>query len=346
MPSSNIKTIKAAIIPCSPPSNLEKNWQKLLANAITDPAQLLKQLNLSKQYLAGALKACQQFPLRVPQYYVDLMDKNNINDPLLKQILPLDLEMEAIEGFSQDPTGDLNAKVSQGILDKYQGRGLIISTGACAVHCRYCFRRHFPYQNENAGAKQWQQTIEYLTTATDLNEIILSGGDPLCLSNQRLVFLLDELDKIPHIKRIRWHSRFPVVLPYRLDQGLIDLIQQSRFKHIFVLHLNHPKEITSVLKKRLRPLVKLNVLLLNQAVLLKGINDQSEILAKLSEACFDADILPYYLHKLDKVAGAAHFEVSDKKARKIILQLRNQLSGYLVPRYVEEVAGEKSKQWL
>lgn len=318
----------------------------MLANAITDPAELFQQLDLPLNQLEETLNACQDFPLRVPQYYVNLMEKGNINDPLLKQILPLGLENNPQIGFTTDPTGDLNAKVSQGILDKYQGRGLIISTAACAVHCRYCFRRHFPYQNENAGANQWRNTLTYLRQATTLNEVILSGGDPLCLSNSRLQQLIQQLEQMPHIQRIRWHTRFPVVLPERIDNDFLDLIQQSKLKHILVLHLNHPNEVTPILKASLAPLLDLKVVLLNQSVLLKEINDQADILAELSEACFDAGILPYYLHQLDQVAGAGHFQVEEVKAQQIILELRTKLSGYLVPRYVKEVAGEKSKQWL
>ncbi len=321
------------------------SWQRQQADLITDPAELLAMLDLPVESLPDALSAATDFPLRVPRSYVALMERGNPHDPLLRQVLSVADEMIAQPGFSADPLDEAEHTAVPGLLHKYHGRALLVVTGACAVHCRYCFRRHFPYQTHLSG-KRWKQALEWLAARPDINEVILSGGDPLTLSNQRLEQLLDALESIPHLRRLRIHSRTPVVIPERLEVGLKALLTRRRWQTVLVLHGNHPREISPALVERCRDLRSAGITLLNQSVLLAGVNDRADTLAELSDRLFDAGVMPYYLHQLDAVQGAAHFAVSDETAREIHAALRARLPGFLVPRLTREEPGEPAKTVL
>ena len=264
-------------------------------------------------------------------------------DPLLRQVFPLIDEGITHPNFVTDPVGDQLAITSPGILQKYHGRALLLTTGACAIHCRYCFRRHFPYQDSNPLASQWQETLSALQNDDSVSEVILSGGDPLVLSDKKLANMVEQLEAIPHLKRLRIHTRLPLVLPERINSELLNWLSQTRFQVIMVIHANHANELADDVAQVLRSFSAINVQLLNQSVLLKGINDTVEDLANLSERLIELGVLPYYLHLLDPVAGAAHFDVSEAQGIQLIKQLRTQLSGYLVPRLVREQQGEASK---
>ncbi len=318
------------------------HWQTTLANAIREPAELLQYLNLPGSLLNGAIAANATFALRVPLGYCQRIEKGNPNDPLLRQILPLDAELIEDQHFKLDPVGDLAAMEVPGLLHKYHGRVLIITTAACAVHCRYCFRRHFPYQ-ENRAEQNWQAAIDYIRANSDIHEVILSGGDPLSLTESKLKNLTDKLLNIPHIKTLRLHTRQPIVLPERINNEFLSWLDSLPWKIVMVLHCNHANEIDASVASALEQLQQHRVTLLNQSVLLAGVNDDAEVLVNLSEKLFSHHVLPYYLHRLDKVQGAKHFAVNDEKALQLLNEIRQHLPGYLVPKLVEENAGEKSK---
>lgn len=286
------------------------------------------------------------FPLRVPRAFVAQMRAGDANDPLLRQVLPQLAELEEVEGFSADPLAEQAALVAPGVLHKYQGRALLIASSACAIHCRYCFRREFPYSTTPSSDAHWAAALAYIRADASLQEIILSGGDPLTLSNPRLSTLLDALQDIPHVQRLRIHTRVPIVLPQRVDAPLVELLTQTRLQRIIVLHTNHPNEISAKVRAALQRLAATGATLLNQAVLLRGVNDTVETLAALSEALFASGVLPYYLHMLDPVRGTAHFAVKEKHALAIMKALRQRLPGYLAPRLVREQAGELAKTLL
>ena len=286
------------------------------------------------------------FPLRVPRAFVAQMRAGDANDPLLRQVLPQLAELEEVEGFSADPLAEQAALVAPGVLHKYQGRALLIASSACAIHCRYCFRREFPYSTAPSSDAHWAAALAYIRADASLQEIILSGGDPLTLSNPRLSTLLDALQDIPHVQRLRIHTRVPIVLPQRVDAPLVELLTQTRLQRIIVLHTNHPNEISANVRTALQRLTTTGATLLNQAVLLRGVNDTVETLAALSEALFASGVLPYYLHMLDPVRGTAHFAVKEKHALAIMKALRQRLPGYLAPRLVREQAGELAKTLL
>ena len=283
------------------------------------------------------------FPLRVPHGFIQRMVKGDSRDPLLLQVLPLAREAEEVAGFRQDPLHELDTMPVPGLLHKYQGRALLTTTGACAIHCRYCFRRHFPYSDANPAPGDWQPAINYLAQRADISELILSGGDPLTLTDTRLHALTGQLAGLTHLSTLRIHTRLPVVLPARIDTGLLSWIKTQTLKLVFVMHCNHPNEIDNSVTDALDKLTAAGVTLLNQSVLLRDINDSTAILARLSERLFAAGVLPYYLHQLDRVQGAAHFEVSIERAREIMTGLRATLPGYLVPRLVQETPGMPGK---
>lgn len=318
-------------------------WQVALANAVKDPEILLTQLGLSHKLIAIDGDIIKQFPLRVPQSYIDKMRYGDASDPLLRQVFPLIDEGVTEKNFVTDPVGDQLAITSPGMLQKYHGRALLLTTGACAIHCRYCFRRHFPYSDSNPLASQWQQTLLSLQDDTSINEVILSGGDPLALTDNKLTDLIQSLEKISHIKRLRIHSRLPIVLPERIDQPLLNWISNTRLQVIMVVHANHANEIDETVARALDALRVAGCQLLNQSVLLRGINDSTASLTALSERLCDVHVMPYYLHLLDRVAGAGHFEVSEQHGIALIAELRKSLPGYLVPRLVREQQGEASK---
>lgn len=317
-------------------------WQTRLSEAITDPEELLQLLELPLDSLPASLAASREFRLRVPRGFAARMVKGDPEDPLLRQVLPLVEELQEAPGFSHDPLDELNAMPVPGVLHKYQGRLLLTATGACAVHCRYCFRRHYPYSEANPGRAP-EQTFEYLRQHPEINEIILSGGDPLTLTDTRLSQWVDRLETLSQVTRLRIHSRVPVVLPERVNDSLLDWMQGTRLQVVLVIHANHANEIDADVSAALGKLGQAGITLLNQSVLLQGINDNVKILTDLSEALFSAGVLPYYLHQLDKVQGAAHFQISDEKAIFLLNQLRTRLPGYLLPELVREMPGQASK---
>jgi EF-P beta-lysylation protein EpmB len=324
----------------------EANWQALWRDAIRDPRELLALLDL--EGLAGELSdaAAAQFPLRVPRGFAARMRRGDRHDPLLRQVLPVLDEDRLAPGFGLDPVGDGAARAAPGVIHKYRGRALLIATGSCAVHCRYCFRRHFPYGEETAASNDWLLAVEYLRGDASITEVLLSGGDPLSLATPKLAQLTRQLATIPHLRRLRLHSRLPVVLPERVDGPLLEWLGSLPWPVSLVIHANHGNEIDDTVAAALGRLRRAGVVLLNQAVLLRGVNDEVDVLAELSERLFDVGVLPYYLHQLDRVAGASHFEVDEGSARELHRQLRLRLPGYLLPRLVREVAGAGSKTAL
>lgn len=318
-------------------------WQKSLATAIRDPRELLQLLALEQLDLADIFSANAEFPLRVPRGYVARMNKGDPDDPLLRQVLPLGQELALVPNFSTDPVGDQNAVSGRGLLQKYQGRVLVLATATCAIHCRYCFRRHFPYNEHKGSHQDWTAIIEPIAADTSIHEVILSGGDPLSLADHYLADLVAQLNDIPHLKRLRIHSRYPIVLPERIDDSLLAWIGNSRLKPVLVMHCNHGNEIDDHVATALAKLSAHGVSLFNQAVLLKGVNDNATTLIDLSERLFEHGVTPYYLHLLDRVQGAAHFDVPIAQAQILIEELRRKLPGYLVPQLVREVAGAAYK---
>ncbi|MFM2484852.1 EF-P beta-lysylation protein EpmB [Celerinatantimonas yamalensis] len=322
--------------------SLHKNWQKELADVITDPNELLRAVGLIPENYAEHTRARQLFALRVPRYFVSLMEHGNPHDPLLRQVMPLSDEFKQVSGYSIDPLEEQQGP-APGLLHKYHNRVLLIVRGGCAINCRYCFRRHFPYQDNAPGSHGWQAAIDYINERKQINEVIFSGGDPLMANDHHLGKLIHALETIPHLKRLRIHTRLPVVLPSRITPELISLLADCRLKTVVVTHVNHPNEVTEVFRQALAPLRQAGVWLLNQSVLLAKVNDDVTTLAKLSEALFDADIQPYYLHQLDKVSGAAHFDVPHERAVALMRQLHSELPGFLIPRLVREEAHKPSK---
>jgi EF-P beta-lysylation protein EpmB len=331
------------MITAKTPARQISAWQRELAQAITDPAELLRILELDPALLPAARAAAARFPLRAPRGFVARMGRGDPDDPLLRQVLPLAVELEPTPDFLVDPVGDRAAMAAAGVLHKYHGRALLLVTGACAVHCRYCFRREFPYAESRASADAWRSALSYLADDASLREVILSGGDPLSLPDRRLGALLAALDRIPHLERLRIHSRQPIVLPERVDDGLLDLLARTRLRRVLVVHANHPREIDGRVREALERLAAAGVTLFNQSVLLRGVNDSAATLVELSEALFAARVLPYYLHLLDRVRGAAHFEVNETEASAIMKTVRQRLPGYLVPRLVREQPGQPAK---
>ncbi|WGW00075.1 EF-P beta-lysylation protein EpmB [Vibrio sp. YMD68] len=321
---------------------VEQNWLKQLANAISDPAKLLAQLEIDASEWEAGFEAKALFAQRVPLSFVNRMEKGNPHDPLLRQVLPLTEEFAIHERYSADPLEEQNNAVP-GLLHKYKNRALFILKGGCAINCRYCFRRHFPYEDNKGSKSVWQQGLDYLHAHSEINEVILSGGDPLMAKDHELEWLMKHIEAIPHITRLRIHTRLPVVIPARITQELLKLLGNSRLQVILVTHINHANEIDAALAEAMIQLKRHHVTLLNQGVLLKGVNDSVEAQVSLSNRLFDAGILPYYLHVLDKVQGAAHFYVSDARAREIMAGLIEQVSGYLVPTLTREIGGRQSK---
>ena len=318
-------------------------WQQELARAYTRISDLLQALHLDDQLAAIPPSVLRRFPLRVPRGFVARMRPGDLRDPLLRQVLPLAREADDVPGYVADPVGDLPSSRVHGLLQKYAGRALIIATGACAVHCRYCFRREFPYQKHQGGGSHAAGILAELRRDTSLSEVILSGGDPLSLSNARLAGWLEPLARLKHVKRLRIHTRLPVVLPERVEAGLLAILRQWPRQLVVVLHANHAQELDDAVATVCRELAAIGATLLNQAVLLRGVNDSVTALCDLSERLFGLGVLPYYLHQLDPVAGAAHFAVSDAHARMLLSNSASRLPGYLVPRLVRELPGQPAK---
>lgn len=334
-----------AIIPRIENSGHTPAWQTALRQAVCSVDELLRLLQID----AARLNTCpinREFPLRVPRCFIARMKQGDIQDPLLRQVLPLHEETRDTAGFHTDPLGEQDAMSTPGLLHKYNGRALLTLTGACAIHCRYCFRRHFPYSDANPVSAHWGKVLDYLHSHTGISEIILSGGDPLVLPDARLRELAQQLATIPQLRTLRIHTRLPIVLPDRVDEQLLDWLGNHPQHSVMVVHCNHPNEIDAAVSSAMKRLAQAGVTLLNQAVLLKGVNDNAATLASLSEGLFAAGVLPYYLHQLDKVQGAAHFEVDATTARKLMDSIHTLLPGYLVPRLVRELPGLPGKQLL
>ncbi|MEO1750125.1 EF-P beta-lysylation protein EpmB [Thiofaba sp. EF100] len=324
------------------PASPVRSWQAQLAASTLSGADLAAALGLPP--LPPASGAEGQFPVRVPPGFLAAIVPGQVDDPLLRQVLPVPEEEVAAPGFAADPLGEGAVMPRPGLLHKYRGRVLLIATGACAIHCRYCFRRHFPYQQAHAGGDDFAEALEYIAKDASIREVILSGGDPLVLNDRRLAALSGALAAIPHVERLRIHTRVPTVLPERISDEFIAWFAPLGLRKVVVVHVNHANELSSPARTALKRLQEGGATLLNQAVLLRGVNDTLEAQAQLAEALFKAGVLPYYLHLLDRVRGAAHFEVGESEARALVEALRARLPGYLVPRLVWEVAGAPSKR--
>jgi EF-P beta-lysylation protein EpmB len=322
------------------------DWKRLWRDSVRDPRELLDLLGLPALAERLSDAAAAQFPMRVPRGFVARMRPGDPHDPLLRQVLPLDDEMQAMPGFALDAVGDASALTAPGVLQKYRGRALLVTTGACAVHCRYCFRRHFPYDEEAAAGNGWRETVEVIRNDSSVDEVILSGGDPLSLATSKLAGLTTALTGIAHVRRLRIHTRLPVVLPERIDGEFLQWIRALPWPVAVVIHANHAQEFDASVDAALARLRGAGASLLNQAVLLRGVNDSVDALVGLSERAYVAGVLPYYLHQLDRVAGAAHFEVEDSTALSLHAALAAILPGYLLPRLVREVAGDTGKRPL
>jgi EF-P beta-lysylation protein EpmB len=320
----------------------EKSWQKDLRDVVTEPEQLLRRLNIVPDDYLEHFKARKLFPVRVPLSFIKRMKKGDFDDPLLKQVMPLSSEFSLTDGYSADPLGEHDT-VAEGLLHKYKNRVLMIVKSACAVNCRYCFRRHFPYQDNSPNKQRWQSALDYIATHNEISEVIFSGGDPLMASDDHLAWLIEQIEKIPHVSRLRIHSRLPVVIPNRITKKLVKLLKDTRLKATMVLHINHPNEINDELIEALEPLREARIPLFNQSVLLRGINDDAEVLINLSESLFDAGIQHYYLHLFDAVQGAAHFDVKEADAVAIFKDMLASLPGFLMPKLVREIAGQANK---
>jgi EF-P beta-lysylation protein EpmB len=317
-------------------------WQQELADGFSNIDEICKYLNIPLADNKATLSAI-NFPFRVPREFVDRMEKGNLNDPLLKQILPTVDEHIATPDFTHDPVGDLQSMTETGVIHKYQGRVLLITTGSCAINCRYCFRRNFPYGDFQLSSSKYIKAINYIESHQDISEVILSGGDPLLLNDQKLIGLIQKIESIPHIKRIRIHSRIPIVLPSRITTELCEYLLAVKKDIILVVHANHANELNDKVKFACKQLKSANITLLNQAVLLKGINNTVERLSTLHEKLFTFNIMPYYLHLLDKAAGTVHFEVSEDEGILLMNQIKKILPGYLVPKLVKELTGATNK---
>lgn len=334
-----------AMIPLSDISWQTQSWQHLLQSAISDPEELGRRLGLALPQVHN------EFPLRVPLPYLSRIRPGDPDDPLLLQVLAQPAEMLPQPGYSKDPlaevSGDqahgIDPHASTGLIQKYHGRVLIVTTGACAIHCRYCFRRHFPYSQVQPSQADWQQILDTVRADTSIHEVILSGGDPLLLNDRQLASLAHQIADIGHVKTLRLHTRLPIVIPQRINAALLDWIAAVPLKVVMVWHSNHPNELDDEVAEAAAKLTNAGVTLLNQSVLLRNINDSVEILVRLSESLFAIGVLPYYLHLLDPVSGAAHFDVDDAAGGALINAMRARLPGYLVPRLARETPGETSK---
>lgn len=320
-----------------------QDWRRQLSQAIQDPRALLERLGLPWDLLPGAMAGDRLFRLRVPEAYLARMRPGDASDPLLRQVLPLDAETHKAPGFTDDPLAEAGRQGTPGLIEKYHGRALLVTTGACAINCRYCFRRHFPYHRERGAGGRWEAALQAIAADPETEEVILSGGDPLVLDDERLADLCEHLGAITHVRRLRIHTRLPIVIPDRVDQRLTAWLAATRLQVVLVFHANHPAEIDAAVVAAAARLREAGATLLNQSVLLAGVNDDEDALCELSERLFDAGVLPYYLHLLDPVAGAAHFHVAEETARALLGRVSARLPGYLVPRLAREEPGHASK---
>jgi L-lysine 2,3-aminomutase len=321
------------------------SWQDALKDAVRDPDELCRLLDLPRELAAAARKAADEFGLFVPRGYLARIRPGDPGDPLLRQVWPQPDELAEVPGFVADPVADRAGRRGEqaGLLQKYAGRVLLITTGTCAVHCRYCFRRHYPYAEVPHSLDAWQPALAEIASDTSLREVILSGGDPLTIVDDSLARLVAQLDEIPQLRRLRIHTRLPIVIPERVTDALVAMLRQTRLTPIVVVHANHAHELDIHVAAALARFVEAGIPLLNQAVLLRGVNDSVEAQAALWEKLVDLRVMPYYLHQLDRVSGAAHFEVPVAEGRRIVRELRSRLPGYAVPRYVQEIPGMPHK---
>jgi len=322
----------------------ESSWHDHLRLAVREPAQLIAALELPNELIEPARQAARSFPLFAPWPYIARMKKGDPKDPLLRQVLPLADELSDQPGFVADPVGDGEARLSAGLLQKYAGRALLITTGACAIHCRYCFRRHYPYSEAPRSPDAWQPALDRIAADAAIEEVLLSGGDPLTLVDSHLAELANRIARIPHVRRLRIHTRLPIVIPQRVTSELLDWLRGTRLAPIMVVHANHAQEIDDATAGALSQLVDAGIPVLNQSVLLRGINDTASALIDLSRRLIDLRVMPYYLHQLDRVLGAAHFEMPIGRGLELIEAMRRALPGYAVPRYVQEVSGDEAKR--
>lgn len=319
------------------------SWQQSIRHAVRDPDELWRLLSLPVALLPAARRSAELFPLFAPREYIARMRSGDPDDPLLRQVLPLAEELEPTDRFTTDPVGDAAAERGPGLLQKYRTRALLITTGVCAIHCRYCFRRHYPYDELPRSLDEWEPALAEIAADSTLDEVILSGGDPLMLTDGRLAELAARLAAIPQLTRLRVHTRLPIVIPARVCDSLIGWLRGTRLAPIVVIHANHAAELDAEVASGLARLTDAGVVLLNQSVLLRGVNDDADRLTDLSRRLVDLRVMPYYLHQLDRVAGAAHFEVPPDRGRELVEELRRRLPGYAVPCYVQEVPGAESK---
>ena len=320
-----------------------QNWQLSLKNLVTDPKELFTILDLPKELLPAAERASTLFDLRVPREFVALMRKGDPKDPLLAQVLPLEQEFEERSGFIEDPLNEAASRPTAGVVHKYKDRVLLILSGACAINCRYCFRRHFPYSDNQISGTAREQALTYIRSNSDIKEVILSGGDPLVASDTRLEQLINDLAAIPHIERLRVHTRLPVVIPSRITDRLLEILGKTRLQTALVLHINHSREISTELERACQQMRQAGVTLLNQAVILRNVNDQAAIQVELSRSLYRIGILPYYLFLFDPVKGASHFDIAESDAKTLAAQMQSELPGYLMPRLAKEIPNRPSK---
>ena len=315
-----------------------------MRSAIRSGRELYHRLGLEAQWTSEFKSVENDFPVFVPREFLAKIRPGDLDDPLLRQVLPIAEELVHSPGFSRDPVGDAAAQRATGLLKKYAGRALLVTTGACAVHCRYCFRRHYPYAVSTLNGRERAEVIRSLCGDDTIEEVLLSGGDPLTLSDPFLADLIDELSAIDHLRRLRIHTRVPIMIPSRITDSLVQMLSTGRLATWFVIHVNHPRELDQATLAGLNRLVQAGVPVLNQSVLLRGVNDSAEVLVELCRTLVNHRITPYYLHQLDRVAGAAHFEVPTDEGQRLMEQIRQVLPGYAVPRYVCEVAGRPYKE--
>ena len=341
-----------AIVASNPDSVLSNSaseatsWQRAMKHAVRDVRTLCRLLDLPEDSAPICADAAADFPLFVPRGYISRIRPGDPDDPLLRQVWPRPDEAQSVVGFNGDPVDDARAELRPGLLVKYAGRALLVTTGACAVHCRYCFRRHFPYPQVPKSLADWQPSLQAIAADPSIDEVILSGGDPLTLTDSHLANLVQSLEAIGNVKRLRIHTRLPVMIPERVTAQLLDWLTTTRLTPIMVIHANHAAELDASVATSLSRLTQAQVMLLNQAVLLRGVNDTIEAQVDLSRRLVELRVIPYYLHQLDRVAGAAHFEVPVSEGKRLMAAVRAQLSGYAVPRYVQEIPGEPNKRVL
>ncbi len=341
-PTANAVTKEGGTVAATP-VQASARWQALLAEAIRDVDELWRVLELPLADLPAARAAAGTFRMLVPRGFVAAMRRGDLQDPLLRQVLPIGEELQKVPGFSPDPLDEAQCAPAPGLLHKYHGRALLVVTGACAVHCRYCFRRHFPYEDLPRGQRWWTPAVAWLHTQPDIKEVLLSGGDPLTLPDAQLAALAADLAEVPQLTRLRIHSRLPIVLPERIDEAFLGWFTDGRLAPVMVVHCNHPQELTPAVVAACQRMRAAGVTVLSQAVLLRGVNDDAEVLIALSERLFAADVIPYYIHLLDRVQGAHHFLVSDERAHELLRAVAARLPGYLVPRLVREQPGAAGK---